>query len=228
MSSLCTNGVLSPQYPGRAGVPSKVGGFTSTFRTRPNILCGLRKQASQSTKSPIRHLIHFRVSRITLCTFNTTLFTTPDNFNTHIYNFRYSLDESHNSNLSLYQNTSALLKHPRQTTSCLMSPLVPPPVLAGTCNDTRLLDNRTPPTVDPNYKSHTPDAVNHTDIYYTRPIATPVLSRNITGIGQRTRSKFMHILTRDLREYAFSEYLLYLIYVIINCCDLSYSHHVQS
>ena len=66
VSSLCTNGVLFPQYPGRAGVPSNARGFTSTFRTLPNILCGLRKQAPQSTKSLIRSLILFRISRITL------------------------------------------------------------------------------------------------------------------------------------------------------------------
>ena len=92
VSSLCTNGVLFPQYPGRAGVPSNARGFTSTI---PNILCGLRKQAPQSTKimhALIRSLILFRISRITLRTSNTTLYTTPDN--THIYN---SPDESHNS-----------------------------------------------------------------------------------------------------------------------------------
>ena len=65
VSSLCTNGVLFPQYPGRAGVPSNTRGFTSTFRTLQNILCGLRKQAPQSTKSPIRTLIRFLVPRIT-------------------------------------------------------------------------------------------------------------------------------------------------------------------
>ena len=57
VSSLWTNGVLSPQYPSSAGVPSNARGFTSTFRTLPNIQpiqCGLRKQAPQSTKSPIR------------------------------------------------------------------------------------------------------------------------------------------------------------------------------
>ena len=84
VSSLCTNGDPLPLYPGRAGVPSNGRGFTSTFRTLPNILCGLRKQAPQSTKSLIRSLILFRISRITLCTYNTTLFTTPDNYNTQI------------------------------------------------------------------------------------------------------------------------------------------------
>ena len=66
VSSLCTNGVLFPQYPGMAGVPSNARGFTSTFRTLPNTLCGLRKQAPQCTKSLIRSLILFRISRITL------------------------------------------------------------------------------------------------------------------------------------------------------------------
>ena len=120
--------VVFPYYPGRVGVPSNTRGFTSTFRTLPNIWCGLRKQAPQSTKSPIRPLIRFLVPRITLRTYNTALFTTPANYNAHIYMFRV------------------------------------------TCNDTRLLDNRNPPTVDHNYKSHTPDTVNHTDIYNTRPI----------------------------------------------------------
>ena len=83
VSSLCTDGVLFPNYPGRAGVPSNTRGFTSTFRTLPNILCGLRKQAPQSTKSPIISLIRFLVPRITLRTSNTTLFTTPDNYNAH-------------------------------------------------------------------------------------------------------------------------------------------------
>ena len=100
VSSLCTNGVLFPQYPSRAGVPSSIRGFTSTFRTLPNILCGLRKQAPQSTKSP-RMILNIRllVPRITLRTSNTTLFTTPDNYNEHISNSRYSPDESHNSSL---------------------------------------------------------------------------------------------------------------------------------
>ena len=99
VSSLCTNGVVFPYYPGRAGVPSNTRGFTSTFRTRPNIWCDLRKQAPQSTKSPIRFLIRFLVPIITLRTYNTTLFTTPANYNAHIYNSRYSPDESHNSSL---------------------------------------------------------------------------------------------------------------------------------
>ena len=81
----------------QVGRVSNARGFTSTFRTLPNILCGLRKQAPQSTKSLIRSLILFRISRITLRTSNTTLFTTPDNYITHIYNFKYSPDESHNS-----------------------------------------------------------------------------------------------------------------------------------
>ena len=97
VSSLCINGVLFPQYPGRAGVPSNARGFTSTFRTLPNILCGLRKQAPQSTKSLIRSLILFRKSIISLRTSNTTIYTTPDIYNTHIYTFKYSPDELHNN-----------------------------------------------------------------------------------------------------------------------------------
>ena len=66
VSSPCTNGVLSPQCPDRAGVPSNERSFTSAFRTLPNILCGQRKQAWRFTKSLIWSLIHFRISRITL------------------------------------------------------------------------------------------------------------------------------------------------------------------
>ena len=100
-SSLCTNGVVFPYYPGRAGVPSSTRGFTSTFRTLPNIRCGLWKQAPQSTESTIKLLIRFRLSRITLHTYYTTLSTTPANYNSHIYIYiyisKYSPDESHNS-----------------------------------------------------------------------------------------------------------------------------------
>ena len=39
-------------------------------------------------------------------------------------------------------------------------------------NDVRLLDNPNPPTVDHNYKSHTPNTVNHNDIYFTCQIVT--------------------------------------------------------
>ena len=97
VSSLRTNGVLFPQYPARAGVPSSIRGFTSTFRTLPNILCGLRKQAHNPLNHQIRSLIRLLVPRITLRTCNTTLFTTPDNYNEHISNSKYSPDESHNS-----------------------------------------------------------------------------------------------------------------------------------
>ena len=39
-------------------------------------------------------------------------------------------------------------------------------------NNMWLLDNPNPPTVDQNYKSHTPDTVNHNDIYNTCPSVT--------------------------------------------------------
>ena len=84
-SSLCTNGVVFPYYPGRVGVPSTTRGFTSTFRTLPNIWCGLWKQAPQSTESTIKLLIRFRLPRITLRTYYTSLSTTPANYNSHIY-----------------------------------------------------------------------------------------------------------------------------------------------
>ena len=49
------------------------------------------------------------------------------------------------------------------------------------CNDTRLLDNPNPPTVDHNYKTHIPDTVNHNYIYITCPIVTlpPPPSTNV-------------------------------------------------
>ena len=48
-------------YPSRAGIPSTTGGFASTFRTLPNILCGLLKQAPQSTKTLINSFTLFRI-----------------------------------------------------------------------------------------------------------------------------------------------------------------------
>ena len=99
VSSMCTNGVVFPYYPGRAGVPSTTRGFTSTFRTLPNIWCGLWKQAPQSTKSTMRFLKRFLLPRITLRTYYTTLSTTPANYNAHIYISKYSPDESHNRSL---------------------------------------------------------------------------------------------------------------------------------
>ena len=82
----------------------------------------------QSTKSPIRSLIRFLVPRITLRTFNTTLFTTPDNYNAHISNSRYSPDESHNT---LYANNiirplspSARDKLTTRGTPCILARMV--------------------------------------------------------------------------------------------------------
>ena len=80
-------------HPGKA--PTSVSPEVLCPLHVPNVLCGLHNQAPQSTKSPNRSSILFLVPRITLRTFNATLFTTPDNYNTHIYNSRYSPDESH-------------------------------------------------------------------------------------------------------------------------------------
>ena len=91
VSSLCTNGVIFPQYPARAGVPSSIRGRIYC------VACGNRPH--NPLNHQIRSLIRLLVPRITLRTFNTTLFTTPDNYNQHISNSRYSLDESHNSSL---------------------------------------------------------------------------------------------------------------------------------
>ena len=71
VSSLCTNGVLFPQYPARAGVPSRIYCMA----------CGNRPHNPLSHQ--IRSLIRFLVPIITLRTFSTTLFTTPDKYNPH-------------------------------------------------------------------------------------------------------------------------------------------------
>ena len=132
----------------------------------PNILCGLRKQAPQSTKSPIRSLLRFLVPRITLRTSNTTLFTTPDNYNKHISNPGIRT----NHTIALYDNIilrplspsarDKLTNVPRHRRSRHQS-------WRELHNDARLLDNPNPPIVDHNYKSHIPDTVNHNDIYIT-------------------------------------------------------------
>ena len=128
VSSLCTNGVLFPQYPARAGVPSSIRGFTSTFRTLPNILCGLRKQAPQSAKSP---------NKITIMNI-------------------YQIPGIHRTNqtIALYDNIilrplspsarDKLTNVPRHRRSRHQS-------WRELHNDTRLLDNPNPPTVDHNY-----------------------------------------------------------------------------
>ena len=93
VSSLCTNGsyFLNTQV-GRA---SNARGFTSTFRTLPNILCGLQKQAHNLLNKILNTFLD--IKNHSLRTSNTKLYTTPDNYNTHIYNLKYLPDESHNS-----------------------------------------------------------------------------------------------------------------------------------
>ena len=166
MSSLWSYGVFVPKYPAKAGVPLSIWGFASTIRTLPNMVCGLPKQAHKSLTLQPRSLALFPVLCINLRTYRTTLLSYPDNYNRLISEFQvfagritqYYFTTIHTYVCSIQEHETDWI--PFRVTAGFATRIG-----ANTHNDTRLLGNPNPPTVDYKHEIPIPTTMGHNYIY---------------------------------------------------------------
>ena len=167
MSSLWSYGVFVPKYPARAGVPLSVWGFASTIRTQPNMVCGLPKQAHESLNPQPRSLALFHVLWINLRTYRTTLLSYPDNYNRLISEFQVfagRITQYHST--TMYTYVCSIQEHETNWIPFRVTAWFATSIGANTHNDTRLLGNPNPPSMDYEHETPIPTTVTHNYIIH--------------------------------------------------------------
>ena len=167
ISSLWSYGVFVPKYPARAVVPLNIWGFASTIRTLPNMVYGLPKQAHESLNLQPRSLARFPVLWINLRTYRTTLLSYPDNYHRLISEFQVfagRITQYYFTTIHTY--VCSIQEHKTNWIPFHITKGFATSIGANTHNDTRLLGNPNPPTVDNRHKTPIPTTVGHKYIIY--------------------------------------------------------------